>query len=192
MTTSSFPKLAAPGSGLPGPETFIARKMFGLKCRSGSREAFIESFQHEQRQIESILAQSPEKRRHEPILVPRGRGMEDSSRYWSIWMTLDHLRITNEAFTHFIRELCSDRVPEGEVRTADVKPDPQVDASIEKNFATSCKDLLELLDNCSNLKTAKTYPHPWFGPLDAYRWLALASMHMSIHRKQLAAILERL
>jgi hypothetical protein len=31
------------------------------------------------------------------VLIARPRGLEDSSRYWSVWMTLDHLRIVHLA-----------------------------------------------------------------------------------------------
>ena len=30
-----------------------------------------------------------------PVLIDRIRGIEDSSRHWSVYMTLDHLRIVN-------------------------------------------------------------------------------------------------
>jgi hypothetical protein len=36
-----------------------------------------------------------------------------------------------------------------------------------------------------------TYPHPWFGPLNAQQWLAFAAPHENIHRKQIEAIIAR-
>jgi len=35
-------------------------------------------------------------------------------------------------------------------------------------------------------------PHPWFGPLDAAGWHALAAGHMAIHRVQIERILQGL
>ena len=107
-------------------------------------------------------------------------------------MTLDHLRITNLAFARFIKELTEDKIPDLTVSTADVKPDPKVTLEVEQGFEDSCDALLEVLANAPNLHTKYRFTHPWFGPLDAYGWLALAAMHMGIHRGQLSAIARRL
>ena len=40
-----------------------------------------------------------------------------------------------------------------------------------------------------DLKTSIRLPHPWFGPLDAAGWPALAAGHMGIHREQIVRIL---
>jgi hypothetical protein len=36
------------------------------------------------------------------------------------------------------------------------------------------------------------FAHPWFGPLDAYRWHALLTFHQSIHLRQIEAIAGKL
>ncbi|MBX3389322.1 MAG: hypothetical protein KF691_07680 [Phycisphaeraceae bacterium] len=41
----------------------------------------------------------------ERVLIPRLRGLEDSSRYWSVWMMLDHLRIVNSQVAMVIASL---------------------------------------------------------------------------------------
>ena len=41
-------------------------------------------------------------------------------------------------------------------------------------------------------QTAARYRHPWFGPLDAAGWHALAATHMGVHRRQLERILAAL
>jgi hypothetical protein len=43
-----------------------------------------------------------------------------------------------------------------------------------------------------NLKTKTRFSHPWFGPLDASGWHAMAGSHMAIHRKQIERILQGL
>jgi hypothetical protein len=42
------------------------------------------------------------------------------------------------------------------------------------------------------LKTALRYEHPWFGPLDAFGWHALAAGHIRIHREQIERIVAKL
>lgn len=189
MTAIGEPQLAAPGAGLPAPELFVAKKLFWLKCRSESREGFIEEFKNEQKLIRELIVACPAERHGEPVLVPRLRGMEDSSRFWSVWMTLDHLRIVNTGLGGFITELSQEKQIEGALGTADVKPDPEVTASVVAEYEQACGDFLSNVAAAKNLDTIATYPHPWFGPMNAFRWLALASLHMGIHRKQIAAII---
>ena len=44
----------------------------------------------------------------------------------------------------------------------------------------------------AHLKTELSYAHPWFGPLDAAGWHALAAGHLAIHRVQIERILKGL
>jgi len=192
MTTSSEPALAAPGAGLPAIELFIGRLLFRFKCRAGSRGEFISRFQKERSAIRTLVEGCEESQCGERVLIRRLRGLEDSSRYWSILMTLDHLRITNLAFAGVIRSLTHGRVPEGEASTAAVKPDPLVTSGVVEEYERSCDLLLSVITKSGELKTTLRYPHPWFGPLNAFGWLALASMHLGIHRAQIEAILRGL
>ena len=43
-----------------------------------------------------------------------------------------------------------------------------------------------------DLNTSARYAHPWFGPLDAAGWHALAAGHLQIHRQQIERIVEGL
>ena len=117
------------------------------------------------------------------------RGLEDSSRNWSVWMTLDHLRITNDAFARFITDLTQGRIPEGKASTAAVKPSPTVTAAIEAEYEKSCDAVLATVAAAPDLKTRFRFAHPWFGPMDAAGWHALAGTHMGIHRAQIADII---
>lgn len=192
MNDTHQPVLAAPGAGLPAIELFIGKQLFFLKCRRGNRDQFSAAFAGERSAIRALVESCPESSRGERVLIPRLRGLEDSSRHWSIWMTLDHLRITNLAFAGVIHSLTHGLVPEGEASTAAVKPDPAVTEAVEADYEKSCDDLIALVSRTDNLATNLQYRHPWFGPLDASRWHALSAMHMGIHRAQIEAILSRM
>jgi len=192
MNASSEPVLAAPGAGLPALELFIGKRIFFLNCLRKSREDFSAYFVRERAAIRALVDSVPESQRGERVLIPRLRGLEDSSRHWSAWMTLDHLRITNLAFAGVILSLTSGRVPEGEASTAAVKPDPAVNGAVEADYEKSCDDLIVLLARTPDLNTKLRYSHPWFGPLDAFQWHALSATHMGIHRAQIGAIIKRL
>jgi hypothetical protein len=192
MPESTEPHLDAPGAGLPGPELFIARRLFAWKRRFGSRESFSRRFEMERAAIRDLIAAIPEELRARRVLIPRLRGLEDSSRHWSAWMTLDHLRITNEAFAGIIATLAAGKTPPGKADTAAVKPSPGAGPEIEAAYEASCEDLVKVVAGIADLKTAPRFPHPWFGPLDAADWHALCATHLGIHRAQIAEIARRL
>lgn len=192
MENSKQPSLAAPGAGLPAPELWIARAMFALKRFFGSREAFTAHFVQERASIRSLLATCDPAQRSEQVLIPRLRGLEDSSRFWSVWMTLEHLRITNSVFATVITSLAHGRVPSKKASTADVKPRTNLTVEVEAAFEASCDAVLSAVATVPDLKTTALYAHPWFGPLNAAGWHALTATHMRIHRQQMAKIIASL
>lgn len=186
------PKLAAPGAGLPFPENLIARCLLGMKRLTGTSGAFTAHFIRERETIRQRIAHLDEPVLSRRVLIPRPRGLEDSSRNWSVLMTLDHLRIVHQAFTGVIGTLAKERIPEGEASTAAVKPDPAVTMEVIGEYEKSCDTLLATLASVRNFKTRARFPHPWFGPMDAHGWHALAGGHLAIHRVQIERILRGL
>ena len=188
MSTSTAPQLAPPGAGLPAIELWVARLLFSLTRRRGTRETFASKFEQEHAAIRALVNSCPETQRGQQILIERPRGLEDSSRNWSVWMTLDHLRITNTAVTGIISALTAGKVPPGKASTAAVKPSPAADAEVEAEFERSCEGVLAAITTAPDLKTQVRFAHPWFGPLDAFGWAAMAGTHMRVHRVQIQSI----
>ncbi|NBV86043.1 MAG: hypothetical protein EBS01_07225 [Verrucomicrobia bacterium] len=83
-------------------------------------------------------------------------------------------------------------MPPGAASTATVKPSTNATREVEPHYTQSCADVLNALEQSPNLKTKLKFAHPWFGPMNAEGWHLLTGLHMSIHRKQIAAILGRL
>ncbi len=188
-TTMNEPQLAAPGAGLPFPENLAARCLLGWKRITGNSGAFTAHFIREREAIRRLIGNLDEATLSRRILIRRPRGLEDSSRNWSVLMTLDHLRIVHHAFIGVIETLTSEQVPAGEASTAAVKPDPAVTMDVIPEYEASCNALLAGVATVGNFKTRARYAHPWFGPMDAHGWHALAGGHMSIHRVQIERIL---
>jgi hypothetical protein len=188
MDTLTEPKLAAPGAGLPGPELMIAQFVFKRRLRSGTRETFVAHFNGERKRIAEIVAATSAAGCAQRVLIERVRGLEDSSRFWSVWMTLEHLRIVHERMALIVVDLGRGVMATGKVSTADVKPSGEVGAEVVERYEESCERLLGALRAIVDLKTDLRFEHPWFGPLDAFGWLALAAGHMSIHREQIERI----
>jgi len=185
---SSEPRLAAPGAGLPKHELLIGRLLLTLRCWISSRETLNARFRMERESIRKLVQSCDANSGARRVLIARPAGLEDSSRYWSIWMTLDHLRIVNHGMIRIIASLAKGVVPEGTASTAAVKPSPMVTASVVVEYESSCDALLVAVAAVADLKTEARYPHPWFGPLDAAGWHALAAVHLGIHRVQVERI----
>jgi hypothetical protein len=154
----------------------------------GERSTFDAEFRAEQAAIMALVERGPPASNAVRVLIPRLRGLEDSSRYWSVWMTVDHLRIVNDQVAAVLGQLLADRTPPGAASTAAVKPSPTADESVMAGFQQSCERVLATVAAAPSLQTRARFPHPWFGPLDAAGWHALVSMHMRIHRRQIEAI----
>lgn len=189
MISQNEPKLAAPGAGLPKTELFIGRQLFALKRAMGNRGAFDAQFRRERQFIRSLVATCDAESGSCRVLIRRPPGLEDSSRWWSVWMTLDHLRIVHYEFVRVIAALTAEKLPEGEASTAAVKPGVGVNAAVVPIYEASCDALLKVVSDNPDLNTRLKFAHPWFGPLSASGWHALAGGHMRIHRVQIERIL---
>lgn len=192
MIHQNEPRLAPPGAGLPKMENIMARVLSRLRLWTGSRESFNASFKRERELIRGLYRGCEADLGARRILIKRLPGLEDSSRNWSVWMTLDHLRITNTAMAGVISELANDIQPTSVVSTATVKPSPAATAAVVAEYEASCDALLAAVNAAPNLKTKLRHIHPWFGPMDAFAWHALAGGHMGIHRAQLQRITQGL
>lgn len=186
------PKLDVPGAGLPWPELMAARMIFHWSRSRATKESAQALFKAEQEAITQHARECGAEKGKRRVLIKRLRGMEDSSRHWSVYMTLDHLRIVNFACLEGILSLSRGQVPARVASTAAVKPSPEVGEEIVEQFEQGCELFLKTVEGISNLKTSVRYAHPWFGPLDAAGWHFMAGFHMRLHRKQTEAILREL
>ena len=135
-----------------------------------------------------MVQQTDPARGRQRVLIPRPRGLEDSSRHWSLFMTLEHLCIVNRAIAQTINELVAGRQPPGTASTATVKPSPMAGESTIADFERACDELAQAGAQAATLRTRLRYAHPWFGPLDAAEWKVMGGSHMRLHRPQLALI----
>ena len=189
MTAPQEPDLAPPGAGLPRLELLVARTHFALRRWAGSRRSFDVRIARERELIRMLLRHCNPEVGARRVLIRRIPGLEDSSRYWSVWMTLDHLRIVQESLARLIGELVREVTPPGAASTAAVKPNADAGAEVVAAYEASCDALASAVAASPNLDTRARYPHPWFGPLNAAGWHALAGVHMGIHRVQIERIL---
>jgi hypothetical protein len=127
---ANVPALAPPGAGLPRLELMIMRLVFAwLRCCS-TREQTTRLFRRERGTILRLASQCDPESGSRPVLIDRLCGMEDSSRFWSVFMVVDHLRIVNRGISEVIRLLGRGQTPARQLRIADVKPRPETDQEV--------------------------------------------------------------
>ena len=188
------PKLAPPGAGISLLQKLVGQYvLLPLYCRKITWEQVPEKLEQ---QGESLLRMAEGRSEQELIgrvLVPPQIGLEDSSRYHSYAMVLEHLTIVGNATAEIVFELTHHRRPEGQVKIVDLKPKggrPAADA-MENYRSMLDRFRSRTVDEAGDRKSRLAHPHPWFGSLVALRWLCFAPFHQEIHIKQARLILDR-
>jgi uncharacterized damage-inducible protein DinB len=187
------PLLQKPGAGLPWVETLLLRywhiprlskKMSWDECD----RFFVRECQRILTLIENVSSASLKTK----VLVDPLPGLEDSSRFWSVAMTLEHILIVSHELAKVIETLSRGEKLLEEIEIAKVKP---------LGVANSEKVLQEFRDLGSNFTTElnsrvldrrspATHNHPWFGKLNTNQWHWLVASHVAIHRKQIQQIVK--
>ena len=177
--------LQSPGSGLPPLEQSLLQ--IGLKLSSAfkSDHGALQFFHQEAYAIIELVDNVDYDFASQRVLVPRFRGMEDSSRNWSLFMVLDHLCRVNREILRTIDVLHDGIEPRGEFDISWFKPDHDCGADSIDEFRDIVLEFQRLIEGKAPLRRGHPkFPHPWFGILDSHQWLCLAGFHHRIHRKQ--------
>jgi hypothetical protein len=182
-------KLEPPGAGLPRLELLASRVMFKVVMPFVTRAGANRWIRTEADRILELARPLSAEDATKRVLIPRLAGLEDSSRFWSVCMALDHLVIVTTAVGRVIESLAQGVVPTRTASTAEVKPNPAADVGVTERFEASLRDYFTRVDAIANLKTKEKYRHPWFGPLDALNWHRLTALHHRIHRRQVERII---
>ena len=188
---TAMPKLAPPGAGIPWPQKMLLRFIIGPFVAgrtdwSISEDRFNKLTDKILKEIEGLNEPALSKK----VLIPPQRGLEDSSRYWSIAMALEHLVIVGNAMSYAIKELTSNRIPLDKADTAKVKPLGVMSAenSVHEFKKFSCADYKKLFLSLDDLNSKLKFEHPWFGMLNAKQWFWVLSIHHRIHLIQIREI----
>jgi hypothetical protein len=192
MTEPIAPKLQAPGAGLPWIELLVAKYLiFPRTCRKLTWAAAAQQFQDEGAKVLAMWDATPAEKLGERVLVRRIAGMEDSSRHWSVAMTVEHLTMVGSGIRGVIGQLRRGEVPNRTARTADFKPKGTAPhAEVRAAFERLLADAAAATQSEPPIPpgVGPRFPHPWFGPLGAHQWHCLLGLHQSIHRQQIEKI----
>jgi hypothetical protein len=192
MTMTVQPQLAAPGQGLPPVERFFANLMVQWQKQRVSRAEASAAFAGERDNMLKLVETLTPVQRSTQVLIKRLPGLEDSSRFWSVYMVLEHLTMVNLGILDIIKDLSQGNSPTQKVLTEAVKPHATTDETVIKNFADACITYEKAIALLGNLNSEMKWPHPWFGPFSAADWHFMMGFHMNLHRRQVEAIIRGL
>jgi len=184
--TAAIPQLAPPGAGIPAIERFFGNiiiKYFTLRPKvdvACLRAEYPRSLDA----LISLAKTFPENERQIPVLIPRLRGLEDSSRYYSPAMVMEHIALVDRGIAESIVMLGQGKVPPYKVSTADVKPNPKIEWQSAMDMVQAASEQFRQSLAADFTSTAKL-AHPWFGPLSAWQWAQFTVIHHKIHMRQL-------
>lgn len=184
--------LDKPGAGIPFYQALYLRlyvKPF-ISARS-DWDADTRAFNLINEKLLNAVGKLDEVQLSKRVLVPRQRGLEDSSRYWSAAMALEHLLIVGTGVKNIIINLSKGIVPDGKADTATVKPSgtPTAKEVLEQYRAFAASAPAEIDNAVKDRKSAAKFAHPWFGPFTAHQWHWLLAVHTGLHLKQVRAII---
>ena len=183
------PTLAPPGAGLPTLELLFSRFLLAVAGAANSRDSALRRFTTQARRIRSMVEPLDEAVGSRRVLVPRLLALEDSSRFWSPFMTIEHLVIVDTNMLRIMTDLVAGRLHLVEARIENFKPAPSSGKASVVAFDKLVEQFQSRVPQWTDLHTRCRHVHPWFGPLDAHRWLCLAGLHHGIHQRQLKRIL---
>jgi hypothetical protein len=180
--------LQPPGAGLPAFELAYLRLAFRFACIVTSQNAAMRQFKREGEKIVALARSVSAAQGTVRVLINRIAGIEDGSRYWSVYMVLEHLRIVDEGIIRIIDELTNDRPFAREVRIQDAKPSIDSGPGAVDRFVTSVAAYEATVNRLGKLGRRARHPHPWFGPMTAHDWHCLAGIHHGLHCRQIERI----
>jgi hypothetical protein len=185
---------ARPGAGLPRLEGLVLRYIlfpFGDAVLSWEQAKAL--FLAEGERILCLADRIDNGLFSKQILIHRLRGIEDSSRYCSIEMVMEHLMITGSMMCGIIQDLLASRTPSVKVDTANLKPKGGRGQARKEDFHEFLQQFhSDLPDFKPDRQSGLRHYYPWLGDLTAKQWLTLAAMHQRLHRRQAESIASRL
>lgn len=184
------PQLEKPGAGLPFLEALYVRWYVGpFQSRKNDAQKNLRLFFMVGARILKEAASVPEDKRDVKVLVPRMKGVEDSSRNWCVNEVLEHLLITGEGMRMVIKALAAGQTTDYVVRIENFKPKGKYQGGDAKpDFKAFIEGTVKELEKLKIEDGGLKHMHPWLGPFNALQWSWLLAGHSGLHLAQLQAI----
>ena len=179
------------GAGPPKAQVFLLRHLFfpSYCCLTSWKRAGA-VFQAEGKRLLRLAKALPSDVLDQRVLIGPLVGIEDSSRFWSAEMVLEHLIEAGAVFAEFMVELSNGEQPQIKMGDVVVKPEGGKGIRILEDYNRFLDDYTETLsEDIGDIKSTLTHPHPWLGELTAHHWHCLAALHQTAHRRQMERLI---
>ena len=188
------PQLQPPGAGVPKLEELFLRYVFTPVMQKWlSWDESHKAFLAETDEIISVYQHMKPEDHDKRVLIPRLTGLEDSSRYWSANMVLEHVMLVTKGIVNIIETLGDEKIMSGKVSTAAVKPKGGHDEDMMPAFWEAMHQAADRVgEDFQKRASQTTHDHPWFGPLNTHGWHTVLAIHQGVHRRQIEKIAARL
>lgn len=184
------PQLDKPGAGLPFLDSLYLRFYIGpYQSRAADKAKNLRLFKMIGARILKEANDVPDGKRDQKVLVPKMKGIEDSSRFWSVNQTLEHMLITGTGMRGLIVDLVNGKPTDWVIKIEDFKPKGKYDGGDARpDFKKFVDETIALLEPLAIEDKGLTHKHPWMGMFNALQWTWLLAGHNGIHLAQLQAI----
>ena len=194
------PHLQPPGAGLPFFQgLFLRYWMYPRLIKRYDGTASIDSMQRETERMIALAAPLDEEAFFQRVLINPLPGLEDSSRYWSVAMVMEHLIICMRPMTQIAETLGAGKSMNADTSPANVKPKGgralskaewlALFDSVTRECATRLRTIATRDDVAHPAKDAPRLSHPFFGAIHARGWIWVMGVHPTTHRRQVQLII---
>jgi hypothetical protein len=189
------PRLDRPGAGISWLQRLVARyHHLPRYFRKTPPEAAIEKWRrHGEKILEDIEGLDADGLATRVLVTPLP-ALEDSSRWWSIAMVLEHLMVVGRRIADATVVTSKGVIPDIDNDPASVKPRGDDEPSeVVAAFRSFLDEYPSTLQTATwPLRDDVRFPHPWFGPRTPHEWLCISALHQSVHRAQIRQIVAQL
>jgi len=184
------PQLDKPGAGLPFFEALMVRYYVApFQSRKADKDKNLRLFAMLGARVLKEADGVAASQRDVKVLVPRMRGIEDSSRFWCVNEVLEHLLITGEPMRALIEALVAGKTLDYVVDIANFKPKGKyAGGDARPDFKKFVDETVERLKAAPVADAGPTHLHPWMGRFNSLQWTWLLAGHSGLHLAQLQAI----
>jgi len=182
-------RLDKPGAGIPWHhKQFTKYIVVPLLPMVLNWERGLAFFQKQVSEILALVEDLDEQTLAKQVLIPPMIFLEDSSRFYSINMVLEHLVMVNFGTLEIMNFLAEEKEVERVLGTEKVKPVKNINHI--KNLVVFEKAYTRMIKKSPKKRSLTTKEHPWFGHFNNTHWHAFIGMHNKVHKKQIQKILE--
>lgn len=187
------PALQAPGAGLPFIEALYLKYFLMPRLRGNiSWQKSNVLFRKETDRILELHSKLSPADAARPVLIKRIAGIEDSSRFWSVNDTMEHLVKAVDGMAAIISTLSEEQNFAMDVRIADLKPTGKYPNIVKAFQETMARAEKISKDPGTSHNSIAIHLHPWMGHMNTHGWHTLMAVHQGLHRRQIELIIQGL